>query len=288
LNLASPYNPPERQKLSEKEIQGRFEEVGSPYTSHSGPALARRLAEQGYRILRADQIGKEAEVLGLGRSGRDSLLHRLERSGWLLRLRRGLYALPPFAIHGSPLHEFEIAMALASPAAVSHWSALSFHGLTEQVPREVSVLTTTQHDRPRQALVLGVRYRLVRVPPELFFGLRNEWLGDARIQITDLERTLIDCLERPDLCGGFGEVLQAFASAAFRLELPRLARYGLRFSAATARRLGWILEEHLGLRSEELEALRSVCSRGYRPLDPTSPRRGRCNRRWEIQENLGR
>lgn len=258
----------------------------TPYTCHSGPALARRLAEQGHRILRADQIGKEAEALGLG--GRDSLLHRLERSGWLLRLRRGLYALPPFAIHGSPLHEFEIAMALASPAAVSHWSALSFHGLTEQVPREVSILTTTWHARPREAIVLGVRYRFVRVAPDSFFGIRDEWLGDARIQMTDLERTLIDGLERPELCGGFGEVLQAFDSAAGRLELPRLVRYGLRFSAATARRLGWILEEHLGLRSEELEALRSIRSRGYRPLDPTSQRRGRCNRRWGVQENLGR
>jgi len=26
--------------------------------------------------------------------------------------------------------------------------------------------------------------------------------------------------------------------------------------------------------------------RGYRKLDPTGPRRGPCNRRWMIQENL--
>jgi hypothetical protein len=37
-------------------------------------------------------------------------------------------------IQVSPLHEFEIAMALVQPAAISHWSALNYHTLTEQTP----------------------------------------------------------------------------------------------------------------------------------------------------------
>jgi predicted transcriptional regulator of viral defense system len=40
-------------------------------------------------------------------------------------------------------------MALVDPAAISHWSALHRHGLTEQLPWKVFVLTTVTTSVPR-------------------------------------------------------------------------------------------------------------------------------------------
>ena len=47
----------------------------------------------------------------------------LRRNGWIVSLRRGLYALASTVPGVTPAHEFEIAMALVEPAAISHWSA---------------------------------------------------------------------------------------------------------------------------------------------------------------------
>ena len=54
---------------------------------------------------------------------------------------------------------------------------------------------------------------------------------------------------------------------------------------AIAKRLGWILES-LGVDSSKLESLAKIHTKGYRVLDSTGPRKGPCNRRWMIQENL--
>lgn len=103
--------------------------------------------------------------------------------------------------------------------------------------------------------------------------------------ITDPERTLLDGLAMPQYCGDFSEVLSAFQRHRSRLNLPRIIDYALRFDIATAKRLGWVLEQQ-GIAVKELDRLLTVPIKGYRTLDGTAPRKGPYNRRWMIQENL--
>ena len=223
-------------------------------------------------------------------------LYHLRRNGWIVPLRRGLYALSPAVPGVTPAHEFEIAMALLEPAAISHWSALHHHGLTEQVPWKVFVLTTTEAPVPRVRGARasearegypagGTRFRFIQVKPERFFGTEKVWIGEARVTVTDPERTLLDGLSRPQYCGDFTEVLHAFGAHASALDLERIVEYALKLDAATAKRLGWVLERQ-GVASSEVERLAALPIRGYRKLDPTGPRRGPRNRHWMIQENL--
>ncbi|MFQ5550383.1 MAG: type IV toxin-antitoxin system AbiEi family antitoxin, partial [Gemmatimonadales bacterium] len=140
-------------------------------------------------------------------------------------------------------------MALVDPAAISHWSALHHHGLTEQASRKVFVLTTTDASVPRtrgakvkkdrQGLPVGdTTYQFVQVKPGRFFGTGKVWIGEARVTITDPERTLLDGLTMPQYCGDFAEVLHAFEVRASDLDLRRIIDYALKLDAATAKRLG--------------------------------------------------
>ena len=45
--------------------------------------------------------------------------------------------------------------------------------------------------------------------PERFFGTEKVWIGEARVAITDLERTLLDGLSMPQYCGDFAEILSS-------------------------------------------------------------------------------
>ena len=185
-------------------------------------------------------------------------------------------------------------MALVQPAAISHFSAMHYHELTDQIPHRVFVTTTTGHWVPRAGHGRGsgggyrvseTVYQFIQVKPERFFGTQEVWVDEARVTVTDRERTLIDGLLMPQYCGGFAEVIHALAGAQERLNLDRLIEYALKLDAATVKRLGWVLEK-VGMERSRLAALERVGVTGYSKLDPTGPRRGPYHRAWMIQENL--
>lgn len=261
-----------------------------------GMELLRKLSNEGARIFTTDRARQLAPSVGLSEGYLSQALFYLAKSGWLVRLRNGLYAIASAVPGVAPAHEFEIAMALVQPAAISHWSALHFHGLTEQAPRKVFVLSTTETAVPRvrsskrkpssEGYPVGDSFfQFIQVKPERFFGTEKVWINEARIDITDPERTLLDGLSMPQYCGDFAEVLHAFESRGDKLQLDCIIDYALRLDAATAKRLGWVLEQQ-GVSPDRLEALAKVPIKGYRSLDPTGPRKGPCHRRWMIQENL--
>ena len=177
----------------------------------------------------------------------------------------------------------------------SSWSASHHHGLTEQPPTKVFVLTTTDASVPRARgartaagghgfRVLGTSYQFVQVRPERLFRTEMVWIGEVRVSMTDPERTLLDGLAMAQYFGDLAEVLHAFELRQADLDLDRIIGYAVRTDVAVAKRLGWVLE-HQGIDPARLERLAAMPVRGCRTLDPTGPRTGSCNRRWMIQEN---
>ena len=265
----------------------------NPKKSQVGVELVRLLAAEGDRVFTVGRARELSPRAGVNDSYLWEALHHLGRNGWIVSLRRWLYALSGAVPGVTPAHEFEVAMALATPAAISHWSALHHHGLTEQVPRKVFVLTTTEATVPRPQrgkskdgyLVGDAVYQFIQVKPERYFGTEEVWVNEARVTVTDPERTLVDGLSRPNYCGDFAEVLHAFAARGDDLRLERIIEYALRVDAATVKRLGWVLENQ-GIEMDRLTLLKEEPIKGYRHLDPTGPHRGPCNKRWMIQVNL--
>jgi predicted transcriptional regulator of viral defense system len=261
-----------------------------------GVELIRRLAAEGHRIFTSQQAKEFAPVLGISPDYVRQSLHYMTKAGWIVRLHKGLYAISSAVPGVASAHEFEIAMALVEPAAISHWSALHYHGLTEQLPRRVFLLTTTETSIPRIRgekakdvqkgyIAVGIIFQFVRVKPERFFGTEKVWIDEARVTITDPERTLLDGLTMPGYCGDFAEVLHAFEVSGNALDLDRIIPYALKLDAAVAKRLGWVLERQ-GIEPSMLEPLTTLPIKGYRMLDASGPRKGPYNHRWMVQENL--
>src|ERR1051326_5914341 len=117
--------------------------------SDRGVELIRLLSSEGHSIFSIKQAREFSPRVGLKDPYLRESLYHLRRNGWVISLHRGLYAISPTVPGVTPTHEFAIAMALVQPAAISHWSALHYHGLTEQIPRNVFVLTTSQTTIPR-------------------------------------------------------------------------------------------------------------------------------------------
>ena len=132
---------------------------------------------------------------------------------------------------------FVLAMHLVRPASVAYWSALNYWNLTEQVPR-VTYVQTTAKKHKRRIEAVGLRFQIVTVTPRKFFGNHQTFVDHNRISVTDREKTLLDGLDRPDLCGGIHEVAKAIRTGGRTHGLgpprpvPRSLRIGSRREAS--------------------------------------------------------
>jgi predicted transcriptional regulator of viral defense system len=256
-----------------------------------GINLTRTLAERGYRIFNtevAETVGKE---LGMRDQYVSECLYYLKQSNWVQQLRKGLFALPPALLSGSVINEYEIAMAIVEPAAICYLSALHYHQLTQQAPRNIFVLTTTNskrfYDRAgknRGILINGVHYNFLSVKQEHYFGIDQVWIGDAKVNVTDLERTLLDSITRPKFCGGFSESIHYFSLALRRLNTKRLIDYANKLGDTAIRRLGWMLEQ-VGASKATLVLLQRNFT-GHVKLNASGDRKGKYNSKWGVIENI--
>lgn len=252
--------------------------------SPTGINLLRHLANEGLRIFSIKQAQEAAGQLGINPGYVSEALHLLLKSGWVVRLKRGVYAFSVDSGFEASSHEFEIAMALVTPCAISHWTAMHYHHLTQQTPNKVYAITLTTTSIPR-SVARGI-YHFIKIKKEYYFGVEKAWINQVQIQITDPERTLLDGLIAPQYCGDFQEVLHAFKMYVNKINLERIIRYALKLDDAIAKRLGWILEK-LGIEESCLMSLLQLPIKGYRKLDPSGPLRGPYNKKWMIQENIG-
>ena len=215
-------------------------------------------------------------------------LETLQRKGWIQRVRRGRFAVIPLSSgeeRTPQLHEFLVAMELVSPAAIAYWSAMNHHGMTDQIPQTVFVATNHRVRRPPKE-ALGMRFKIVALRPAKFFGLVQDWLDEQPFWITSKEKTIIDGLDLPKYVGGVGEVATALTRAWDELDEPKLRDYAAKLgNSAVAKRLGYLMES-LGLGDPETLRNTLKISPGFSPLDPTLPRRGKHNRRWQLLVNV--
>jgi predicted transcriptional regulator of viral defense system len=209
------------------------------------------------------------------------MLARMEERGVVERIEKGKYMIIPLGSEKGKytLHEFVIGTYLVEPSAISYWSALHYYGMTEQIPSTVFVQTPT---RKKKSLIkiFGVNYRIVRVKREKLFGLRKDWIEEMPVNITDKEKTIIDCLDKPQFSGGIIEVAKALMSGS--LNPQRLSEYALKIgNYAVVRRLGY-LSERIGLKLN----LPPPKSRKYLQLDPKMPPIGFNDPKWRLVINL--
>jgi predicted transcriptional regulator of viral defense system len=276
------------------------------YGETLGVKLLRELAGRGSFIFTTEDAKAAAADLAIPETYLPQLLSKLATGGWLLRLRRGLYAGMGRLPGEVEVHPFAVATSLVSPSAISHWSALHHHGLTEQVPRQVTASTPKKVVTPSMRAgsqsrqrgegpsgrhaweINGVEYEYYTVAPDRFFGIEEVWVDEHfRVPIYDKERSLLDGFAAPRLFGSLSEALGILEEHAGDLDLEKLVRYALRYGkASVAKRLGWALDR-AGAPRRVTAPLARLPMDGVRVLDPTRPREGKYDERWMVQDNLG-
>ena len=221
------------------------------------------------------------KISNLSTKSLQKVLYRLQQSGAIERIEKGKYLIIPLGAEKGKytLHEFVIGSLLVEPYSIAYWSALNYYGLTEQIPTTVFIQTIARkfNTNPK---VFGVQYKITKVKKEKVFGIIKEWIEETQINITDKEKTIIDCLDKPQYCGGIIEVAKALKNNKFNRK--KLEDYAQRIgNSGVLRRLGYLCE----LLNIKIN-LPKLNTRNYLLLDPTMPEKGSKSAKWRLIINL--
>jgi predicted transcriptional regulator of viral defense system len=265
-----------------------------------GVRLLRQLSLQGKRIFNMQDVTAAAITENIPHNQLKKILFNLAKHRRVLRVRRGLYISIGIIAEQNITHPFVIAAYLIQPSAISHWSALQHHGLTEQIPQIVTASTPSKvvtpsmrEKQPHRSKtkhmweIEGVRYEYINVQQKHFSGIEKIWLDEHfQVLITDKERTILDLFIYPKMFGGIGEALGILENSLATIDTQKLINYAVQYDKKSlAKRLGWALE-YFGVPVKQLEPLLNVPINYYCRLDPSAPAIGPCDNRWMIQNNL--
>jgi hypothetical protein len=126
--------------------------------------------------------GEAAAALRMSVSSTSRLLRGLEQEGQARQVRSGLWSVgrvapDPFLLGPE--------LTRPHPSYVSFDSALSFHGMIDQVPRQVSIASL---DRARRIATSVGTFAIHHLPPALFGG----WQDTPRGRVAGPEKAIFD------------------------------------------------------------------------------------------------
>lgn len=219
-----------------------------------------------------------------------NLLSQHVANGLLLHVRRGLYAVVPPGANPEtfPVDPYLVAAKMTDDAVLAYHTALELHGKAHSVFNEFYFLSRTP---PRPAEFRSQRFRGVRFPKALRtkgqeeYGIKDLDRSGVDVRSTDLERTLVDVLDRPDLTGGWEETWRSLEAVEF-FDLDEVVEYALLLDNATcAAKVGYFLDqhrEHLMVEDVYLKSLKKRRPKQPHYMERNSRGKGRFMSEWNL------
>jgi len=225
-----------------------------------------------HAIFTVDELDRFLSARGSGKPNtRKSLLTYYRKQGRIIPVRRGLYATVPLGgdPSSSSVDPYLVAAKMTADAVLAYHTALEFHG------KAYSVYTRLYYVSTSKSLPLtfqGHEFVRAPVPHSLrtkgkeMFGVTSHKRSGVELRVTNLERTFVDVLDRPDLAGSWEEIWRSLESVEF-FDLDQVIEYVfLLENATTAAKVGFFLQQHketLMVEDTHLSPLRNM-----RPRQP--------------------
>ncbi|HNE50249.1 MAG: hypothetical protein U0T31_07900 [Chitinophagales bacterium] len=218
------------------------------------------------------------------------LLSGMTRRGLLMRLKEGIYHIIPYEVNAETFMPdwHLIAEHIVNDAQhyIGYYSALQIHNLITQPSLKEQIVVSKQL-RPSEIIIKEVPFQFIYHNEKHFFGAKKIWIDSFhKVLCSDLEKTFIDCLFKPDYAGGIVEIARAIYISKDKIKYNTLLDYANRFgSQAVIKRLGFLLEL-LEIQTNIIDELQKLKTASYIALDTELPKKGTYNKRWSILQNL--
>jgi predicted transcriptional regulator of viral defense system len=218
------------------------------------------------------------------------LLSDMTKRGLLMRLKVGIYYIIPYENNAETFMPdwHLIAEYLVNDAKyyIGYYSALQIHNLITQPSLKEQIVVSKQI-RPSEIKIKEVPFQFIYHNGNHFFGSKKIWIDSYdKVLCSDLEKTFIDCLFKPEYAGGIVEVARAIYTSKDKIKYDTLLEYAKKFdSQAVIKRLGFLLQT-LDINTSIIGELQKIKTDSYVVLDTELPKTGKRISRWSIQQNL--
>lgn len=218
------------------------------------------------------------------------LLRDMTRRGLLMRVKRGLYYVIPYEQDPETFmpdwHLLAKCLVNNADYYIGYYSALQIHNLITQPSLKEQIVVSTQV-KPPTIKVKDIEFQFIYYNEQHFFGAKKIWIDNFnKVLCSDLEKTIVDCLFKPDYSGGIVEIARAIYISREQINYITLLEYVIKFnSQAVIKRLGFLLDL-LHIETNIIQDLQSIRTKSVAMLDTELPKSGKINSKWSIQQNI--
>lgn len=145
----------------------------------------------------------DAELLTGNLMTAKAMLQSYKKAGYIVSIRRNLYAAVDLASGEVLANRYEIGSSVNHGAFISHHAALEYHGVANQA---FYTVTVSSAERFTDFEFDGITY--VQYAPKTMSGVIVPPMMPL-VSVTDIDRTVIDCLYDIPRAGGLEELLEA-------------------------------------------------------------------------------
>lgn len=173
--------------------------------SHLEQQLYFRLGEQEQRVFTIQDI---TSILKTSEQHARKLASKMVKKQAAERVKPGLFVrVPESVILDKHLYKEDAVLIAAKSlknAFLSHYTALTIHGLAERYTTQVYI-TTPHHQR--NIKYHDIQIQFITVIPRRFFGMKTMEYSHQKISVADQERTILDIINKPKYAGGWSELI---------------------------------------------------------------------------------
>lgn len=218
------------------------------------------------------------------------LMRDMIKRGLLLRLKEGVYWIIPYEQEASTYFPnwHMIAKYLVGDAGyyVGYYSAMEIHSLITQ-PSLVERIVVNKQIKPTILEIQGIKFQFIYHNENHFFGNKEIWIdGFNKVSCSDLEKTFVDALYKPDYAGGIVEIAKALYKSRDKIDYQKLYHYCEHFKTQSViKRLGYLLEL-LEINNPISEQLQRIKSDSFILLEPSYEKQGKWISKWNVLQNM--
>jgi|SRR3989344_9109281 len=193
------------------------------------------------------------------------VLYRLEKTGRIHKIEKNKYTL-----YKDP---FLLASRIIWPSYISGWAAFKYYNLTEQIPHDISVITTRSK---RNLRFNNIKIVFKKIKGKNFFGYEKIKYNNFEIFIANPEKAIIDSALLK--MSSFSEIIEIFFNN--KLKIVKLLKYLKKTkNKSLIKRFGYLLE----LKGKDhYQELKKFVDTTYVPLDYSKKKTGKRNEKWRL------
>ena len=170
-----------------------------------------------------------------------NLINKLSGNGWLVRIKRGTYAVSSLESRGFlSLPVYKIAQVIEEDSYVSFEAALQYRGMFDQLLKTVTSVSQKRHAKKT---IQQTAYKFTTFKKPLFFGWSQEKAESYNVKIAHAEKAILDMLYRNKDEYVIETVVNVIKNDKDKLDFARMSDYSSKFDITTQKVIGFLMDK---------------------------------------------